>query len=159
MSGPTLVSSVCLLFSSTGLLPSVVELSSSIRLTFLNHVVMIRNPKCKHLVWPLPRSLAATGRIDVSFFSYGYLDVSVPRVPLITLCIHLMIHAHYHMWVPPFGNLRVMGYVLLTAAYRSLSRPSSAPSAKASSRCSLYLTIHLPDARYIRSLFTIVTRL
>ena len=53
-----------------------------------------------------------------------------------------MIHAHYHMWVPPFGNLRVNGYVLLTAAYRSLSRPSSAPSAKASSRCSLYLTIH-----------------
>ena len=33
--------------------------------------------------------------------------------------------------------------MLLTAAYRSLSRPSSAPSAKASSRCSLYLT--MPD--------------
>ena len=142
MSGPTLVSSVCLLFSSTGLLPSVVDLSRSIRLTYLNHVMMIRNPSCKQLVWPLPRSLAATSGIDVSFFSYGYLDVSVPRVPLIKLCIHLMIHAHYHMWVPPFGNLRVNGYVLLTAAYRSLSRPSSAPSAKASSRCSLYLTIH-----------------
>ena len=33
------------------------------------------------LVWPLPSSLAATGGIDVSFFSSGYLDVSVPRVP------------------------------------------------------------------------------
>ena len=32
-------------------------------------------------VWPLPSSLAATGGIDVSFFSSGYLDVSVPRVP------------------------------------------------------------------------------
>ena len=32
--------------------------------------------------------------------------------------------------VPPFGNLRVNGYLLLTAAYRSLSRPSSAPDAK-----------------------------
>ena len=32
--------------------------------------------------------------------------------------------------VAPFGNLRVDGYLLLTAAYRSLSRPSSAPDAK-----------------------------
>ena len=33
--------------------------------------------------------------------------------------------------VAPFGNLRVTGYLLLTVAYRSLSRPSSAPDAKA----------------------------
>ena len=38
-------------------------------------------------VWALPRSLAATYGIDVSFFSSGYLDVSVPRVPFHTLCI------------------------------------------------------------------------
>ena len=84
-------------------------------------------------VWPLSISLAATLEIDVSFSSYGYLDVSVPRVPLITLCIHVMIPAHYHRWVPPFRNLRIIGYVLLPAAFRSLSRLSSAPSAKASS--------------------------
>ena len=35
--------------------------------------------------------------------------------------------------VPPFGNLRIDGYLRLTAAYRSLLRPSSAPGAKASS--------------------------
>ena len=35
--------------------------------------------------------------------------------------------------VSPFGHLRVIGYLLLTAAFRSLSRPSSALSAKASS--------------------------
>ena len=35
------------------------------------------------------------------------------------------------MWVAPFGDLRVKGYLLLTVAYRSLSRPSSAPDAKA----------------------------
>ena len=34
--------------------------------------------------------------------------------------------------VSPFRNLRVFGYLLLTAAYRSLSRLSSALSAKAS---------------------------
>ena len=32
----------------------------------------------------------------------------------------------------PFGNLRITGYVLLPAAYRSLSRPSSPVRAKAS---------------------------
>ena len=35
------------------------------------------------------------------------------------------------MWVAPFGNPRIKGYLLLHAAYRSLSRPSSAPDAKA----------------------------
>ena len=37
------------------------------------------------MVWALPVSLAATPGIDVSFFSSGYLDVSVHRVPLHTL--------------------------------------------------------------------------
>ena len=36
------------------------------------------------------------------------------------------------MWVSPFRYLRVIGYLLLTAAFRSLSRLSSALSAKAS---------------------------
>ena len=35
-------------------------------------------------------------------------------------------------WVSPFRHLRVDGYLLLTAAFRSLSRLSSALSAKAS---------------------------
>ena len=34
------------------------------------------------LVWPLSRSLAATKKIDVSFSSSAYLDVSVQRVSL-----------------------------------------------------------------------------
>ena len=34
------------------------------------------------LVWALPRSLAATQEITFVFFSSGYLDVSVLRVPL-----------------------------------------------------------------------------
>ena len=39
-------------------------------------------------VWALPRSLAATYGIDVSFSSSGYLDVSVHRVPSAWLWIH-----------------------------------------------------------------------
>ena len=36
------------------------------------------------------------------------------------------------MRVSPFGHLRIKAYVRLPGAFRSLSRPSSAPSAKAS---------------------------
>ena len=39
------------------------------------------------MVWALPISLAATFGIDVSFFSSGYLDVSVHRVPGLHLWI------------------------------------------------------------------------
>ena len=44
-------------------------------------------------VWALSLSLAATHKIDVSFSSSGYLDVSVHRVPLHTLWIGVWIHA------------------------------------------------------------------
>ena len=37
-------------------------------------------------------------------------------------------------WVVPFGNPGVKGHLHLTRAYRSLSRPSSPPRAKASTR-------------------------
>ena len=45
-------------------------------------------PNARIPVWPLPRSLAATCGIDVSFSSSGYLDVSVHRVPGVWLWIH-----------------------------------------------------------------------
>ena len=35
------------------------------------------------LVWALPISLATTLGIEFSFFSCGYLDVSVPHVPFL----------------------------------------------------------------------------
>ncbi len=35
-----------------------------------------------YMVWAVPRSLATTYGITVVFFSYGYLDVSVPHVRL-----------------------------------------------------------------------------
>ena len=54
--------------------------------------------------------------------------------------LHAAMDSRHGRWssssgVSPFRNLRVNGYVLLTAAYRSLSRLSSAPSAKASALC------------------------
>ena len=50
------------------------------------------DPASKLAVWPLPRSLATTCGISVDFFSSGYLDVSVPRVPHINLWIQFMFH-------------------------------------------------------------------
>ena len=47
------------------------------------------------------------------------------------------------MGVPTFGNLRIEAYLQLPAAYRSLSRPSSAPNAKAFSICSSSLELPL----------------
>ena len=43
------------------------------------------------MVWPLPLSLATTRGISFDFSSSRYLDVSVPGVPLVKLCIHLTI--------------------------------------------------------------------
>ena len=61
--------------------------------------------------------------------------------PSLTLCVHVRIPVHYYRWVPPFGYPWIVGYLLLPAAFRSLSRPSSAPSAKASTLCSFSLDL------------------
>ena len=82
-------------------------------------------------VWPLPRSLATTYGISVDFSSLPYLDVSVQAVPHMHLCIQCMLHGHDSMWVSPFRHPRINAHLQLPAAFRSLSRLSSAPSAKA----------------------------
>ena len=82
-------------------------------------------------VWPPPRSLATTCGISVDVFSSPYLDVSVQAVPLLHLFDSMQDPTVLPWGVSPFGNLRINGYLLLPAAYRSLSRPSSAPDAKA----------------------------
>ena len=45
------------------------------------------------------------------------------------------------MGVSPFGYLRIEAYLQLPAAFRSLSRPSSAPDAKAFTLCSCSLEL------------------
>ena len=82
-------------------------------------------------VWPLPRSLATTCGISVDVSSWPYLDVSVQAVPYVHLFDSMHVTTVLPWWVPPFGDLRINGYLLLPEAFRSLSRPSSALSAKA----------------------------
>ena len=90
------------------------------------------------MVWPLPLSLATTRGISFDFSSSPYLDVSVREVPHVKLCIHLTLR---NAWVSPFGNPRIEAYLQLPEAYRSLSRPSSAPDAKAFALCSFSLEL------------------
>ena len=48
------------------------------------------------------------------------------------LCIQFMVTARYRSRVPPFGYPGIKAYLQLPQAFRSLSRPSSAISAMAS---------------------------
>ena len=83
------------------------------------------------MVWPLPRSLATTGGISVDVFSSPYLDVSVQAVPFILLFYSEHDARILSARVSPFGYPRIIAYLQLPEAFRSLSRPSSAPDAKA----------------------------
>jgi hypothetical protein len=112
--------------------------------------------------WPGPRSLATTNGVSVDVLSSGYLDVSVPRVRLeppmcsgaqsfpVTIVSPTMATAETRVaprppapswnnncrkWVSPFGNLRINVRSQLPEAYRSVPRPSSPLSAKASTEC------------------------
>ena len=82
-------------------------------------------------VWPNPLSLATTRGISVDVFSSPYLDVSVQAVPHVHLFDSMHVTVVLPQWVSPFGNLRINAHLQLPEAYRSLSRPSSAPDAKA----------------------------
>ena len=79
-------------------------------------------------VWPPPLSLATTRGISVDVFSSPYLDVSVQAVPHVRLFDSPYVTLR---WVSPFGYLRISAHLQLPEAFRSLSRPSSAPDAKA----------------------------
>ncbi len=104
--------------STTGLSPFIAALSRAF-------VCIIKSLRAN------PISLAATFGISVDFSSSGYLDVSVPRVCLINLCIQLMIPAYAggfpHSEIPDSN-----GYYYLIWAYRKLLRLSSPLTAKAS---------------------------
>ena len=77
----TLVSASRGCLSYTRLSLSLAALSNALPLDVHVHVADPQPRRACSSVWPLSPSLAATKEIDVSFFSCGYLDVSVPRVP------------------------------------------------------------------------------
>ena len=134
----------------TGLSPSTARFSKRFRLSLDRH-------------WPGPRSLATTNGVSVDVLSSRYLDVSVPwvclkppilfgsfipsfdngspkpRDPCAGSCGPVsetkVSEFRYRRWVSPFGNPRIKAPSQLLAAYRSVVRPSSPLSAKASTKC------------------------
>ena len=60
----------------------------------------------------------------------------------------------FTMGVPSFGNPRIEAYLQLPAAYRSLSRPSSAPDAKAFTLCSCSLELPSFESTFRSTLFS-----
>ena len=93
-------------------------------------------PTLLWIVWPLPLSLATTYGISFDFFSSAYLDVSVRRVPHVYLCIQYTFLDSSSRGFPHSEIHGYIAYLQLPVAYRSLSRPSSAPDAKAFPLCS-----------------------
>ena len=67
--------------SLTGLSPSSEPLSRSFRSAIFGYRLPSTPCVRRPTVWPLSSSLATTKEIEFSFFSSGYLDVSLPRVP------------------------------------------------------------------------------
>ena len=88
MSRGTLDPAGLLQTSDTGLSPSLAGCPNAVLLSFADPFLQSEPRDARITVWALPRSLAATDGIDVSFSSSGYLDVSVPRVPHAWLWIH-----------------------------------------------------------------------
>ena len=127
-------------YSGSSLIEVVFRLRDShpLRLAFPYHSAKLfyrcvspQPQRINPLVWPLPRSLATTSGISVDFSSSPYLDVSVQAVPHVHLFDSMHVTVVLPQWVSPFGNLRINAHLQLPEAYRSLSRPSSAPDAKA----------------------------
>ncbi len=76
-------------------------------------------------VWAPSVSLAATPEIDFSFFSSGYLDVSVHRVPFTPLLIHAVIPGCFPGGFPHSdirGSMDICSSPRLFAAYHVFLR-------------------------------------
>ena len=125
MSRGTLDTSHQFMFSHTRLSRSMAGLSRTFLLTITDYVE-VRTPECTH------------SGLGSSHFARRYFG---------NRCFFLFLYVmdwrmstwSLSMWVSPFRNLRIKGYLLLPEAYRSLSRLSSALSARASTPRSLKL--------------------
>ena len=122
------------LASRTGLSPSVTELSRTFR-SRSEYCGVVLQPPCGVAtaeVWALPRSLATTGGI-ISLFSLP-AGTKMFQFPAFASLHFSKDNSPSDCWVVPFGNPWIKGHLHLPMAYRSLSRPSSPPRAKASTR-------------------------
>ena len=97
-----------LTFSGSGFHRILISSYASHRCSY-NPGLAVTNP-----VWALPRSLATTGGIVFTFFSCGYLDVSVPRVRLL--------RSRMTGSLPPGCPIRTSATHRVFASYRGFSQ-------------------------------------
>ena len=121
----------CLPLSITGLSPSMAGFPKTILLTF-SSLVTVRTPACTHA--GLGSSPFARRYLGNRCF---FLFLSLLRCFRSGGSLRMAMYSPYGdggmlRRVSPFRDLRIKGYLRLPTAYRSLSRLSSAPSAKAS---------------------------
>ena len=138
MSRGTLDPAVLTLLSLTGLSPSLAGLSRTVLLgSFVTYAV--RTPECTHSGLG---SFAFARRYSQNRCFFLFLRLlrcfSSPGSPPYVMDWR-MDTCGLRMWVSPFRYLRIMAYLQLPEAFRSLSRLSSALSAKASTLRSLLL--------------------
>ena len=125
--------------------------SHSLRLGFPSHSTNFHDTHYS----PNPKSIATLGLASSAFARHysrnlgWFLFLRVLRCFSSPGSLRITMDSWYvtwffTMWVSPFGNLWVKAYLQLTTAYRSLSRPSSAPDAKAFTlrSCSLELLVY-----------------
>ena len=130
----------CLPLSSTRLSLSLAGFPKTILLAFSSLMQSI-TPRCTHHgLGSFPFARRYSG--NRCFFLFLRLlrcfsSPGSPCIPMDSVCSNRGLLGQ----VSPFRNPRVNGYLLLTAAYRSLSRLSSALSAKASTLCSSLLDL------------------
>ena len=113
------------IISPTSLSLSFGRLSNRLRLWFLRFMIPRRY---FYLLFGLLRFRSPL--LAESFllsFPPGTKMFQFPGFPSSYLFIQYAITYVAIRWVPSFGYLRISGYLLLPAAFRSLSRPSSAP--------------------------------
>ena len=107
MSGTTLVSSMSFRISSTGVSPSSLGCSKTIRLSSLNSTRWSATPKNKSFgLASFPFARRYLGNRSFFLFLELLRCFSSPRFLILCYFIHTAVPAHYCRWVPPFGNLR-----------------------------------------------------
>ena len=128
----TLVPSGQLQISPTGLSPSLAEFPKLLRLSLTDTFRRSTTPSCMHDgLGSLPFARRYLG--DRCFFLFLCLLRCFSSAAYLPYAMDLRMDAwSSSMRVSPFGDLRINGYLRLPEAFRSLSRPSSALSAKAS---------------------------
>ena len=93
----------------------------------------------QRLVWAFSFSLATTKEIDFSFFSSGYLDVSVHQVTLNSAMDSPNDTSTLLLVGSPIRKSPDQRYLRLPEAYRCSSRPSSSSNAKSSTHTPLLI--------------------